>query len=533
MAITPGPGYQVDPANPNRVIPIGSAASVNNPNYNIIAPQASAGVITKTSSAPSPASPAPTYSAPAPTYSPPPPATPPPTYSAPAPTPAPSPAPTSGPVPDVAGNQAKAAAMGITIPGVGGGTTATPPTSTPPPATPKTNTNIGSTSGDGKTFAGLVGQLGSTSAQGSGTAQAAATGAIATAKDQTAYNDAANMYKSAISELATLKSKIGAQFGAMEQGDEALPVVLGREGALNKQYAVQLEAAQEKVNGAIAAMAAATGQQNAQTQAYNTAGNIGNTAQSTAQSGLGTAAGLAQPIQMSYSNQLVNPTTGQPTAGGANSALQSAVTNAIKQIANGAGYTNAVNSSSLSSFGPAGITALQQALGPSFNVNMSDAQAQAIAQTASTGYSGSQQSYVDANTAFQTAQQQSKNVQAILSGSGINSTNSTDWNTAINSLSTRLGSANQVKYITGLNELKQAYTTLLSSVGASTPTVNGEQATAIFDPSHTPSQIEAAISALDEAAYAKLAPMYQKYLLYQGQLGTGGSMGDTGSPYHW
>ncbi len=36
MAITPGPGYMIDPNNPNGVIPIGSASTVNNPNANLI-----------------------------------------------------------------------------------------------------------------------------------------------------------------------------------------------------------------------------------------------------------------------------------------------------------------------------------------------------------------------------------------------------------------------------------------------------------------------------------------------------------------
>lgn len=38
MAITPGPGYMIDPNNPNAVVPIGSQGSINNPNANIIAP---------------------------------------------------------------------------------------------------------------------------------------------------------------------------------------------------------------------------------------------------------------------------------------------------------------------------------------------------------------------------------------------------------------------------------------------------------------------------------------------------------------
>lgn len=140
--------------------------------------------------------------------------------------------------------------------------------------------------------------------------------------------------------------------------------------------------------------------------------------------------------------------------------------------------------------------------------------------TAAQGYSTSLQNYSNANAAYQTATQQAQNVQNILSSTGINSSDSQDWNSAINSLSARLGSSNQASYIAGLNELQATYTNLLSSVGAATPTVNGQQATAIFNPASTPAQIDAAIQALNQAAYAKLQPLYQQVQQYQSTLGS-------------
>lgn len=79
---------------------------------------------------------------------------------------------------------------------------------------------------------------------------------------------AANL-KSATDAYSTLKSKIAAQFGTMERGDEALPTVLGREGALAKQYAGQLDALATNVNTAQTAMSQAVAAYNAQTGAQN------------------------------------------------------------------------------------------------------------------------------------------------------------------------------------------------------------------------------------------------------------------------
>lgn len=80
--VTPGPGYMVDPNNPNAVIPIGSSAQAQNlgvyntgatPSANIsygavnTNPTASAGTVTRTSSTPTLSTPTPTVTTPTPT----------------------------------------------------------------------------------------------------------------------------------------------------------------------------------------------------------------------------------------------------------------------------------------------------------------------------------------------------------------------------------------------------------------------------------------------------------------------------------
>lgn len=253
------------------------------------------------------------------------------------------------------------------------------------------------------------------------------------------------------------------------------------------------------------------------------------TAQNQQTTGLLGAGGLAAPITPSYSSQVINPQNGE-SLGGTGGALQTAVSNAINQIKAGGGYNAAA--ATLSSFGPAGTNALLTALGPNFNINANNAQAAAQAanigtqQTLNTniGAQGAQQAtqnYIAAKTSYDTASQQATNLQNTLATTGINN-NPQFVNQKINALQNQLGSANYASFITALNETKQAYTSLLSSVGASTPTVNGQQATDIFNANSTPAQINAAIDALNTASYAKLKPLYD-------QIGTYSNIGSSGS----
>lgn len=266
------------------------------------------------------------------------------------------------------------------------------------------------------------------------------------------------------------------------------------------------------------------------------------TANSNATTALNAAGGLSTPsneyLSTSYGNQVLDA-NGQPV-GGTGNALSTAVQNAIAQIKNGSGYANAA--STLSAFGPAGTNALLSALGPSFNINSSDAEAAAAASNINTqgtlnttiGATGAQQAtqnYVAAQTAYQTASSQATNLQNTLASTGINN-NPQFVNQKINALTNQLGSANYASFITALNETKQAYTNLLSSVGASTPTVNGQQATDIFNENSTPAQINAAIDALNTAAYAKLQPLYEQIGTYSNIGASNANSSSTANPWH-
>lgn len=322
-------------------------------------------------------------------------------------------------------------------------------------------------------------------------------------------------------------SDVGQQAAINEEsvgGQGLLPTAMGRA----QQIATTANSAQNALAAGESAALEGTGQQL--------------TANSNATSALNAAGGLSTPsnqfLTTPYSNQVLD-SNGQPV-GGTGGTLQTAVSNAINQIKAGGGYQAA--QATLNSFGPAGTNALLTALGPNFNINASNAEAAAQASNINTqgtlntniGAQGAQQAtsnYVAAKTAYDTASQQATNLQNTLATTGINN-NPQFVNQKINALQNQLGSANYASFITALNETKQAYTSLLSSVGASTPTVNGQQATDIFNENSTPAQINAAIDALNQASYAKLQPLYEQIGTYSNIGSSGSGSSSTANPWH-
>lgn len=299
-------------------------------------------------------------------------------------------------------------------------------------------------------------------------------------------------------------------------------------------------------NAAIAAQTAAaeTGQLQTAEQAALNPLEAEQTAQAAETTGLQGAATSAAPT--GNFPFVFNPTTGSYSVSGGD--LQGAISGGVQQAVSNPALYSALNDAITSTYGSAAAGMFQQAyIAAGGNPTTATAQGTTAAQntitagttptaTAAAGYSTTLQNYNTANAAYQTitgngtSQGLAAQVQGILASSGINSSNSQDWNSAINSLSSRLGSENQAAYIAGLSELQQSYTNLLSSVGAATPTVNGQQALAIFNPASTPAQIDAAISALNNAAYSKLSPMYTQVQQYQSALQSGsGSSGTSGS----
>lgn len=291
-------------------------------------------------------------------------------------------------------------------------------------------------------------------------------GTLATAASQPspAFTDAQIQAKAALDALTQSRTNEAQQLGLNYTNPIPLEFQQGRGQVLQSQYQQQQDALAQQYAGATAQMQAATGQQAAQ------------------QSGLGAAAGLAQPVQVPYSNQFINPATGQPVGGGGIGTLppqaQSLVTSMAQQVQGGQmTYQQAL--SNLSAYGPAGISALTQALGPNFNVNASTASA----GTTATGQQ-IQTAATSTNAALDTLSNSFANLPGFETG-GIPATNNiANW------IATQFGSQALQQYKTNLADARSQLIGVLNSSGG-TPTGNEATANQYLPDNMTKAQFDA------------------------------------------
>ncbi len=359
------------------------------------------------------------------------------------------------------------------------------------------------------TFSGLVGNL--ANQQGSPynqNAAAAISGLQGTAQTNPgtsgrAYED----YQRKVDEQQRLKSGIAGQYGAIESQAIPLEFQQGREQALSRQYASQLDAAQQAVNQAQQGIGYQLTGAGLQQSGLNQAGSLALTGQGQQQSALNAAAGYAQPnlgsigqVPFSPLNQEQGSVLGSTQAGGLNAAG-----NLLGQFAGAQAAGAAPGQAQASNIQTTGT----------YGTNL-----------AAQGGSAATQDYNTMNALYGAADTQAKTLQGILESTGINANNSTDYNKAINSLSGRLGSANYSQFSTALAELQTMYHNLLSA-GGGTPSGNEAQSLALLSPTASANQINGAIYQLQTAANTKLQAQQGLANLYNSQLGAGG--GSTGN----
>lgn len=279
------------------------------------------------------------------------------------------------------------------------------------------------------------------------------------------------------------------------------PVGVGNAGIVAQNVAAQQQAL---ATGESAALEGTAQQLTAQQQ------------EAAAQQAAGT---LAEPsnayIQLPFNQQLIGA-DGQPIGGaGATGALQSAVVNAINLIKSGSGYSNAVAAANLGQFGPQGTTALLNALGPSFNVNSSDADAAAVAQNINT--SATAQTTANANAvnsltgtvadlsaARDSVANISNNLISQIAAS--NNLNPSNINAVNGVIQTIAGQTSNPQYQTLLNQMTDVVNTYaqILTPGANT---DASKATAqgLLNSLAQGSTVQQVISGLDTQAQAKIS----------------------------
>lgn len=303
---------------------------------------------------------------------------------------------------------------------------------------------------------------------GAGTANSTQTGLLKRLMDTASGNqkigeDAraiADKYSAEIDRVGGLGA--GAVAGNLSTGTN---VVGSGNAAIASQSASQrMQALKDAENAALYGTGQQLTGQSQQATALNSALSGANTQQSQQISALGTAANLAQPIQLPYSNQFVNPQTGE-TIGGTGGNLQTAVQNVTQKLQSGQmSYEDA--KAALSGYGQGGLDALNQSLPQGFSIPQSNFLA------GQQGTIGPAMQYAD------TALQNVKNIMGQLPD--IQNTNIPILNMITRGASSLSGvGSEQTRALTGaIQSLKNAYAALLASSKGGTPTDYSSQVNA-------------------------------------------------------
>lgn len=358
------------------------------------------------------------------------------------------------------------------------------------------------------TYSGLVGSLANNSLKQSPTAAQGAAGLINNA--QTNYGTAGPAYQDyqkKVGELQTLKSGIAAQEGAIESQPIPLQFQQGREQALARQYASQLDAGQQAVNQAQQGIGFQLTGNSQQQAGLTSAAGIGNTAQGQLQSGLTSAASYAQPQLGSIGQVPFNP---------------------LDQ-----GQGAVLGSTQPGGLGAAGQLLGQfqgaQALGAApYGAQASNIQTQGTTATniAAQGATQSVQAYNQMNAANTQFEGQASQLLSTLNQYQNNGTIPA-LNQPINRFSGALGSTAVSALNAAFAETQAAYTNLLSSSGG-TPTSQDQQAIASLSINSTPQQIATSIQQLQAAAKIKLGAAQNLAQGYGSSLYGGGGQGAGG-----
>jgi len=239
---------------------------------------------------------------------------------------------------------------------------------------------------------------------------------------------------------------------------------------------------------------------------------------------LGAAGTLSTPsnqfIQVPYSNQVLDA-NGQPVGGGTTGTLpaqaQTFVNSLATQVQNGQ-MTRDEATSQLSAYGPAGLQALNTALGPTFNTNASNASA----ATTATGQQLQTQSAA-ANQALDTLQEQFSKLGTLTGSTGFQPLNSIEQ-----SIASLFGNDAVSQYQTTLQEARAKISGVLAASGGVTPTTADEMAKTYLPDGMTPSQLPAKI-----AAAKTLIQQSVSSFVNSGQQNSSPSSSLTGSLYAW
>ncbi len=248
--------------------------------------------------------------------------------------------------------------------------------------------------------------------------------------------------------------------------------------------------------------------------------------------GLSNAANYAQPTQVPYSNQFIDPITGQ-SAGGAGLGGYSGF-KSMEQAFDIAGqYPDAGFQYDPNLTPQENLARMQQAqqgsptyqkntYGVPGSTNFADASTQ---ETARKGFDQAYQAYQEIDKQKAYAEEITNQLTGVMAKYNINENDLRKGNEIENYLRRQFGEEGVIAYQTALAEAQRAYTTLLTVGGGTIPTEATALANTILSANSTPKQAMAAIKQLKAAGEERLRTQGSQASTYYNQMNQGGGMG--------
>jgi hypothetical protein len=318
-----------------------------------------------------------------------------------------------------------------------------------------------------------------------------------------AYDD----YNTAVKNLQDLKSGIAATQGGIESQAIPLEFQQGREQALNRQYASQLDAGQQAVNQYQQQIQNQIAGTQTQQSGFNSAAGNALTGQGQVNTALSNAAGLAKGSPASYGQTVFNPLTGSFDGGG-NLDPQTQSSTFAQNVLNGT-MTYDQAAQSMGYAGSAGKTFLDNAItaagGNPLQLQASGSANQSNIQTAGTAETNTYNGiYNTASTAAANYSQQqaainsvgNQALQILASNPSLNSTNSQYFNAKLNQLSTQFSSTQYTALNTAIQSLQARIGKALQA--GEIPTAATGNAQAIASGNLTVGGLAAALKQVDD-----------------------------------
>jgi hypothetical protein len=352
-------------------------------------------------------------------------------------------------------------------------------------------------------------------------------------------DNAAAISKQYSDEIARIGGIGAGQMGQMGRG--TTNVAYGNAMTAQNMASARMQSLAEAQAAALKGTEQQLTAQEQQANAFNPSLQASLTQQQQGIQGVSNAANYAQPVQVPYSNQFIDPRTGQ-SAGGAGMGGYAGY-KSMEQTFDIAGQypdagfqynpnlTPQQNLQNMQMAQQGSPTYQRGTYGVPGATNFSEASTQ---ETARRGFDESYQAYQEIDKQKAYADERTDSLLNVMSQYGINENDVRKGNEIEIYLRKQFGDEGVVAYQTALAEAQRAYSSLLTIGGGTIPTEATAASNIILNPNSTPKQALAAIKQLKAAGEQRLRTQGSQATTYYNQMNTGTQGGgSTGGGTGW